>query len=482
MIRRALAAYAVTPLGVMLIAGGLIGCGSTDEEPTPETETATCAEGKTIGDACVGVPDGPVCASSSCTEGVTCKETFEVANDKEYSSAADRAGSGSCIVLLPGSFGRLVVPGGVSLLGKGAADVRAVAVELDAGDGATVRGLAVESGSVVVASGSNDVHIDQVLVENSEGSGVEVGSGSHVTISKSEIVGSALYGVSAFDAGSLDVAESIISGSMGPGLWAQCATGCDCASPMPVSVTSTMVRDNKIVGVSLVGAAAVLQGVDISDHAEGADFRPGGGMSVSGCSDISASGTRVADNSSYGILVDTSSGSLGGSEEADGVEVTGNYTGIWVNGADGLHLEGLTLDNNHGVALGLAGDSRGIVCWRSVIRDTQSTVVPVLSMGAASSDEVGDGMSWLDGSQVEIDGLTFENNARSAMLIDGPAGSGSTIANVELTGGDEALGLVQQNAPDGTDSPTVGSGAPSIEQSTGELFSVPVGPSAPSSI
>jgi hypothetical protein len=263
-----------------------------------------------------------------------------------------------------------------------------------------------------------------------------------------------------------------------------------CAAPKVIlGMSKVIVRDNKIVGVSLVGAEATLTDVDVTEHGVTDDtFAGGAGMSVSGCSVLTAKATRVLDNTSFGMLVDDSAATLGGSGGSDGVEISRNQLGLWAqnigqSGGGQMVIEGCKFLANSGVGMGFDGSSKGIIIYGTEVRDTSVEVIPVLVGGvSADAEEVGDGVSWLGASQITIDGLTLGGSARQSMLIDGPVASGSSIANVLLEQGDESKGLLQQNLPAQGEQPAIGQGAPPLLVDMGELFAVPESPMVPSGI
>lgn len=464
-----------------LAMGSWWGCSSAEPEQ-PETVVG-CAAGHDVGGVCAGAPGGGVCADDICTQGVACGAVHVVTSDEELASVAAGSAPGDCIALQPGDYGPIAAPSGVSVLGQGAGSVRVSGVRIASATGAVLRGVEVGAGGIVVDAAAVGVEIDSVRVLGSSGSGVEVGAGASVSIRASEIVGSAQYGVVAFDAAEVSLERVIVEDGAGPGVWTQCEGGCDCAAPPAVTVTDTLVRNNKVVGVSLAGVGAVLHNVEIRDHSEGSDFGATGGLAAFACSTVEATSLRVLDNSGYGVLIDDASGSIGsglGDTGEPQVQISGNSTGVWLQAVTtGFVLDGLNVEDNKGVGIGVSLESKGIVCWNTWITGTTEMTVPVLAEGVASAAEVGDGFAWLDGSEVAVDNVTLSGNQRASMLIDGPAGAGSTITNVTLEGGDELLGLVQQNAPSGTSSPTVGAGAPPIDQTETESFAVPIGPMAP---
>ncbi len=300
---------------LVLAATGCTSGGGDDGDKAP----AVCPEGNEIAGVCAGVPASALCGADACTAGVACSSVISASDDASLASAASSATAGACIALAPGAYGDVALPGGVSLLGKGARDVTLSRVTLGAGGtGAVLRGVTVKGGGVEVLG--EGAQITSCLIDGSSGAGVTVGPNASLSMASSEVTSSTTYGVSAFDVASLAIDTSIIRGSSGPGLWAQCASGCDCPAAPVASIKHTIIRDNKIVGVSMVGVAGSLEAVDVRDNAEAPNFQGSGGVSIAGCSTVKASGLRVLDNSSFGVLVDGSSATgLTGRRRRDGL-------------------------------------------------------------------------------------------------------------------------------------------------------------------
>lgn len=424
-------------------------------------EPAACPEENVIRGACAGVPSGDVCSNERCTEGVTCASVIDVASDDELTSAAQTASRGACIAVRPGRYGAVTVPGGVSLLGRSAAAVEIEGIVLKAGDGAVVRGLRVGREGVTV-QGATGVRIDSVRVVGDSAykhDGVMLEPGSSITIVASEIANVGHVGVFATDA-DVTLERSIISGSQRGALQIQgqgCDERCSCTSRPALDVKSSILRDNHIIGVSLRGATASLESVDVIRTREGGVFETGkfgGGISAAECSGVvGARQVRVTDSVSFGILVDSSTAMLGDKEEGDSIEISRNTLGLWIQNvrqpdSDDCamhHDEGCNvtlhngkLDGNFGVGIGVTGESRGIILCRSAITATELWRLPVFGEDDVPGiNNVGDGVDWLGGSEVRIDELTFSGNARQSLLLDGPVQGDSYIGRIELATEDE---------------------------------------------
>src|SRR5689334_21825510 len=89
---------------------GLGGCSSS-------SGPATCPETDKVAGVCAGVPADDVCGNDTCTS------VIDVASDADLQAKAKAAAQGACLALAPGKDKTVTLPGGVSLLGRSAADV-----------------------------------------------------------------------------------------------------------------------------------------------------------------------------------------------------------------------------------------------------------------------------------------------------------------------------------------------------------------------
>lgn len=466
--------YILRTIARLSVAGALLACLSgCGADPAPEG----CPEGDEIHGQCAGVPAAAVCDGDTCTAGVDCAETVSAGDDAALADAASSAAPGTCIALAPGSYGAVSLPGGVSLLGKSAASVSVQQVTVGGGDGAVVRGLAVGSGGLQV-QGATGVRIESVLVSGAASTGLAVAAGSSVTVLTSTIEKGTREGLTVADGASVTIGQTLLADNDGPGLWAECSADCDCLSPPEVSVQDSIVRNNHVGGVVLFAAKASLERVDVTGTLVGDDFAfglGGGGISAAACSDLTAKELTVSESQSYGLLIDDSAALIGDPMGDPGVEIRGNSIGVWAqhisqSAPQTVTLDGVTVADNAGVGLGADGDSVGLIVCRSAI---SGTTLSDLLVEGGDSQQVGDGLLWLGGSEIAVDGLSLDGNARASIVIDGEAAG--SLANVTLSGGDEAKGIVQQSFSGGQQ-PQAGAGAPAITTSADPLFSIPQAP------
>jgi hypothetical protein len=438
-----------------------------------KSQSWVCPTDNLVQNVCAGVPpDDP----ASCRSSGPCANPVDVADDAALQAAIANAQKGTCIALAPGQYGEVTLPAGVSLTGTSVADVTVQGVTLAPGDGAHLCGLLVGASGVQI-QGATNVAIDSVRVSGSAGVGIDAAPGSTVTITRSEIVGSGSHGLTALgatDSTSIALDQTVITGSSGAGLWMQCQAACGCAAQL--TAKTSVVHDNHVVGLSLVGITASMDVVDVGRTLPGDKTNTGqygGGLSITGCANASATNLAVHDNASFGVLVDGASATFGNTT-GDGADISGNLMGLWIQNVSvtqTVHLENGNLEGNRGVGIGVSGGSHGIIICRSKVSSTVSQALPV---GGGGVKEVGDGLNWLDGSEVTIEDLTLSGNARASLLIDGSAHG--TLTNVTLAGGDESKGILQQNFPAGGSQPGV-TNSPPITTTAGAMFALPLSPS-----
>jgi parallel beta helix pectate lyase-like protein len=457
------------------LACGLFALGCSDEsEPTID---AGCPAENIVGGVCAGVPSQPLCEESVCTTG-SCSQVIQVTSQAELDAAIANASDGTCIALSPGSYGSVILPVGVSLFGHFHADTSVAAVTVLGGSDVRLRGFGVDGGTVTTSSGT--AHIDAVRISNSSGSGVVVNTGASTSIEHSTIELAGRYGIEAFNVDDVQVRSTVIAGnstSGGPGMWVQREMGCMGSGTVSATIEDSVLRGNKLVGLSLVGVSATIDNVAVRQSQVGPNFDAGGGVSISGCSTVTANALEVSDSADFGVLIDSSTVTL------STPTVTNNLRGVWIQNVTGsVTVDHATISNNTGVGVGIDGMSSSVTVQDSTITDTQMISLPVLVGGvSAGAEEVGDGLAWLGNSFAIIENVSISTSARASVLIDGEVVMGSSITNLTLAGGDEQKGIVQQNLPMNGQQPNT-SMSPGVMPQPGEMFPVPVSPGIPPGI
>lgn len=466
--------YSLTTFAVLAtsLLVTLPGCGDPPATPAP----AGCPPGQEVAGICTGVPDTPICNENFCTADVGCTKTTNVDNDTSLQSAIMVAQAGECITLAPGQYTNANLPGGVSLLGKSANDVHLNAVTLGPGNGATVQGLSVGAGGIIV-DGATGARIVSVKASNADNDGCTVQPNSEVTIESSTIDHAKRYGIYASNAASVSVDKSFFTANTGAAIWAEQTNGCGAAPMHALSLTTSVFRGNYQYSVILQGVTASMMTVDIVETTgDPAQFYAyGGGMAASQCTQLDATATRIDKSNAFGLLLDNVTGKFSGQDSDNKTSISGNQVGFWAkNVSGGFLLEDVDFEENKGVSIGSSGTTKGFIVCRVNVTHTIKTDMTVLDAGqiAPKPQAVGDGFAWLDGSEVELADATFSQNERSSILIDGPAAG--KLTNVTLSGGDENLGIIQQNY-DGMAQPVV-TNAPALDVDMSERFAVPVAP------
>lgn len=422
----------------------------------------------------MGVPVDPVCADPTCTGDVACSAVVTVSDASALAGASASATAGTCIALAPGSYGAATLPAGVSLLGRGADFVTVAGIDAQAG-GATVRGVTVGAGGLTV-SGAGAFSVAGVRVGGATGDGISAKAGVSLSVHESEVLSAQGVALRADGATDLVVHGFVVDGTNGPGLAALCDDGCACTST--ATIERTLVREATHVGMFLRGVGATIDGLEIGGtQVDGLEPSSGGGLVVAGCAEVEASHMNVHDNAFFGALVDSSVAHFGSPGEEDGIIIHANVLGVWFQGKDaGGEVGGADISGNQGVGLGASGQTKGIIIHASQIRDTTKKVLVVFGGG---SEEVGDGLLWSDGAEVEVDDVVVSNSARQPVLIDGAVAAGSSIAHLTLEGSDAGKSILQQNLPSGGLSPTLGAATPAIDAQAAAVLAVPVAPQAP---
>jgi hypothetical protein len=434
-----------------VLALASMGC-EVDETSSTADPSGPCQEV-----AGVGVPEAVVCDADVCTAGVSCDAVLTVAEPGALAGAIAQAKAGDCIALAPGTYGAAKLPAGVSLLGKGAGFVT-VAGALLGGKGAVVRGVRVE-GALEVAAAAEEARIEAVCVTAASSPtaiGLAVGAGASALIAGSEVTGAPLYGVRAFDVASLSLDRVRIVGTEGPGLWAQCTGGCDCASKPKVSLGRVRIEKSELVGAALHGVSATASELVVVDTVSATSgLQGGGGLSLSHCTDFDVARLQIDRTDSFGLLVSSATGSLGSPGEEKGIIITGGRPGAWIDAvaaSGGVTLRGFEILASGGVGVGVGGGSKGIIITGGKISGTTKLTAPVEGGGAVT---LGHGVQWGGVSQAELIDLSVSASALRGVLIDGPVADGSRIVDLVLAGGDEADGVLQQNVVEGAAAPVV---------------------------
>ena len=459
-------------IGLALVACGGDGEDKPANEPPPSSECMY-----KLGEECVGLLSRPICADTFCSDGAFCEETFEVTSDMRLAELAPTLSPGACIALAAGSYSAVTLDRGVSLLGVGA-DLVTLTGPLDAPIGSgnrTIRGITVV-GDVSIGSGSTT--IDRVRVVDGSGYGIQVQFGGSLIVRSSEVHNAADGGIRARDAASLTVSDSVIVGSGDAGISALCPGGCLCTAPGTVDLANVLLQQNAHAGIVLSGVSGSVRNVEVTDTVERASDRAGGGgVAISACADIRVTDATIAGSRSFGVLVSAASAQL------SGLAISDNLVGMWLDSLPDeqfVSVRDVELLGNHGVGFGARGVLSG-TAFASAETTTISDVRVADTFGVemvidGGTEQVGDGLLWLDGSLLEVSVVSVSNSARQDILIDGPVAQGSRLTSITLD--DSGSGVLQQNAADGANAPG-GDDLPPITTANTTVHAVPLPPEVP---
>jgi len=373
------------------------GCTASEADETK----ATCDEHAKVDGSCPGV------TSAASTANVACSAKIEASSQADLDSKLPSAASGSCVMLGAATFGAIKLPAGVSLIGKGASSTKADSITISgaAGATATVSGIQVGSGGIV-ASGGGSVTVDSV----------------HVT-------GAAGAGISAIDT-SLSVTTSTIDGNAGFGVESACKA--NCTPRLTLSMRRVMLRDNHAMGLLGQNVDVSLDGVQI-ENTQPVDFQYGRGIEIAWGGTLKAKNLAVLKNTDVGIFVQE------GSAELSNFVSSGNQRGVQLQAVTGGKLENFEILDNAALGIGITNGSQGIIVQGGRVASTKMLDVPV-DIGGIQG--VGDGVNWLDGSEVSVaSSVRIESSARRAVIISST--SKGSFEGV-LAGGDETRGIIVQ--------------------------------------
>ena len=83
-----------------------------------------------------------------------------------------------------------------------------------------------------------------------------------------------------------------------------------------------------VLAFALLPTLGWLTGGCASSSGDSSAPKPGSGIAIFACADVSGTDVKVRDNSSYGLLIDDAGAQLG--DETGGLEVENNAPGVWV--------------------------------------------------------------------------------------------------------------------------------------------------------
>ncbi len=383
----------------LILVTAAAGCSSSSDG---DSVRPACNEHAKLEGACPGV------TSAASTTTVACSATIDANSPADLESKLPSAKPGNCVNLGAATFGAITLPAGVHLVGKGASStkVEGVTVNGAAGSNAVITGVNVGRGGIV-ASGGGTLEINSV-----------------------HISGAAGPGISALDT-SLTVSTSTIDGSGSFGVEAACKA--NCTPRLTLLLRRVLLKNNHAMGVLAQNVDATLEGVQI-EGTQPVDFQFGRGIEVAWGGTLKAKNLAVLGNSEVGIFVQE------GSADLSNFVSSGNLRGVQLQAiVGGAKLDNFEVLDNTALGIGITNGSRGIIVQGGRVASTKMLSVPVDIGGL---NEVGDGINWLDSSEVKIAStVKIESSARMPVII-----SSNSMGSFDgtLAGGDEKQGIIVQ--------------------------------------
>jgi hypothetical protein len=444
---------------------------------------------------CVGLIQTSTCSESYCTAGASCARTYFVDADASTSGdgsstapfsaivpAAARAVSGDCIAVAAGTHsGQVSLAGGVSLLGKGAEDVTITgpgggtggglnpAVILRNRSGGLLRGFSVGGqGRGVAIVEVKGLRVEGVRIREVREVGLEAHESQGLVVARSEIVK-----VLPTTAGQFGVGVLLNDGSdarFDAAAVADCAAQGICANEARISVKGSLVRDNADHGVVIrctgdarckSTLASVMESSTLSKNRGSSVLQFGGKLTAtsldighaaenssgiargleaqarnSETAELQVSGCRIHHSAWQGVLLQGATGKIAAST----VESNGDR-GIWVQKfkarPGSLVLENSRVADNELVGVGATEDNSLIIKGGQIT----GTRLKIYALGTGTV-EAGDAVQILEGSEMAVDAVRLDKNARVAVLLDK---SKARVSGTVIDGNKAAI--ILQNGP-----------------------------------
>lgn len=334
-------------------------------------------------------------------EGTRCTKTVTAGMGAQaLADALALAQPGTCVVAAPGTYAAsFTVPPGVIL----AADL---------GSSVVVQGAAPEAAALTLGAGAV---VSEVTVATTLALGISgVGGGARLINVK-------------------------VSGARSAGVVFWCEDDCRVDPTLLINAQLTA----NAVGLLVHGANVKVTGGTVSGSTS-AELASGYGVVASAGAQLQLVDTVVDRNEALGVLID---GARGTQTTLQRVAVRDNGRGVWAQDLDGtaaaprLTLEGCTLERNTLVGLGMRA-SRGVRVQGGRVASTLLGPAGTGTPGVFVT--VGDGLGLFVGSgEVQVDGVTLDDNQRSQVLIDSGA-AGLAVTGGAVTPKAGQLGVVVQ--------------------------------------
>lgn len=426
-----------------------------------------------IAGQCVGARSAPSCEPEACA----CSSIQTADSQAALQSLLATASPGSCIELTGSGYEDVDVPEGVQVLARSARLVELDAVTL-ASDSA-ICGVALRQG-LTVAPGARGVAIRKVLVAGATEDGLRFEAGSSGRVADTTVSASGQVGLLLAQSADVTIERSAVIDAENFGIAGTCG-GCGCpeAPPFTVKLRKVVAEGNRVAGMWFEGIDVQAETIAVRDTRVGPNFSYGSGFTMR-CGRLVTQGLSVEQSADYGLGLFDSDATVAAGPLTD-VRIADNLFGIWAvdvgaSASSRATVSDAVIADNRGAGLAMGGVQGGgvVELGDSVVRGTQNVAIPVLVDGvSASSEDVGDGILWMDGVEAHLSNIELSDNERASLLING--GAQGSLDDLRFSGGDTGEGPLLQNYFGGPE-PTVSGTTPALEVTAEEVFPVPMSP------
>lgn len=391
--------------------------------------------------------------------------------------AVDRASAGATVLIAPGEYAEQVqITKDVSLVGSSEPTKPETA------------GVVLTSSDryAIVVSGGEQVVLQGLHLVNPQVGGVKV-TGAAVTIEGSWVEGAMAepdglggYGVVA-DHGSVQLQNSIISGSAGVGVLISNARGLIQQNRIDdndgggvrlqgavdqVTIQGNTLRGNALFGIAAFSSTAIILQNRILDTGA-RDDTAGDGILVSGSesdgsAEVVAQENVVSGSSRTGILCNGDVRTMllqNNTVSASGFGAAGGG-GVWLqhgrlDAGAASRIEDNEITGNRFAGISMTGETNGILLQKNTISGT----VLGARFNAVAEEKIGDGITLSRSASGHIEDNIIADNGRFGVILDSPTVAGMSLQNNRISHRNN-VGIILQNAANFSPGPNEFKGSP----------------------
>jgi hypothetical protein len=263
-----------------------------------------------------------------------------------------------------------------------------------------------------------------------------------------------------------------------------------------VNLDHVLFEDNRGVSVFLQGAVSTVSHVHILDTGPGeGGFALGIGLAAVHCTDLSYAklmirgapeGANPATIGAGALVHASSARPVGSGADEKGIIIIDGKRGVWLQAIgtppqepqQTVVLDGLDVQGALTAALGFDLGARGIIIIDGKIGATAAFEGPAQGTDPngdpfATTANLGIGLVWKAASSAIVESLEVGGSETHSVIIDGAVGADSAIHALAQSGGDEQMGVVQQNVEAMDAAPQTDASGPMINRTADPLTVLP---------